>query len=165
MNIEIYNRVRILRDTLGLTQSDFGEKVGVSKDVMANIECHRLKTAPHINFFKLICKTFNVRNEWLFDGQGEMFDRQSESSLINKLQDEFNLTTTEIDLLETYLEMEEKDRQVFANFLNNLASKSKSNTSQSGMIVLHTDTNQKEQHDSGDNEMQILAADTGDLNF
>ena len=112
MNVELYNRVRILREALGLTQADFGEKLGVSKDVIANIEYDRLKTAPHPNFFKLMCKTFNVRNEWLFDGKGEMF-LPTNNSPLDEIQKQYDLSDNVVNVLQNFFELSPEDQDSF----------------------------------------------------
>ena len=38
----LVNRITLVRKTLGLTQREFGEKMGVSRDVIGNIEYRRV---------------------------------------------------------------------------------------------------------------------------
>lgn len=64
-------RIRQLRKTLGLTLEDFGDRVGVGKTAISNIEnCKRNLTDQ---MFKSICREWNVNEEWLRTGEGEMF--------------------------------------------------------------------------------------------
>jgi transcriptional regulator with XRE-family HTH domain len=79
----MYKRIRILRRELGLNQSEFGEKIGVSRAVIANIELCRV--APKDLLIKHICDIFNAREQWLFSGTGEMFE---EGARPNKELDE-----------------------------------------------------------------------------
>ena len=52
----------------------FGERLGVSESVIVNIEYDRLKRPDQKeSLYKLICKEFNVNEEWLRTGEGEMF--------------------------------------------------------------------------------------------
>lgn len=67
----MHNRTRDLRRSLGLTQKEFGEKIGVSRDVMANIENNRV--VPSETQIKLVCATFGVSYDWLKNGEGDMF--------------------------------------------------------------------------------------------
>lgn len=70
----IYERIKELRKELGLNQEEFGERLGVSRSVIANIEYDRLKRPDQKeSLYKLICKEFNVNEEWLRTGEGEMF--------------------------------------------------------------------------------------------
>ncbi len=78
--MEIYERLKILRQEFGLTQAEMGEKLGISRDVYANIENNRLRK-PAEPLYRLICEKFNVNEEWLRNGTGEMFktlDREEE---------------------------------------------------------------------------------------
>lgn len=71
-------RIRLLRKELDLSQDDFGYKLGVSRDVIKNIEYN--KTVPKPAFVDLICERFKVSKEWLETGNGNMFDESHPSS-------------------------------------------------------------------------------------
>lgn len=84
----IYERIKELRKELGLNQEEFGERLGVSRSVIANIEYDRLKRPDQKeSLYKLICKEFNVNEEWLRTGEGEMF------VALNRTQQIAQLTT------------------------------------------------------------------------
>lgn len=65
------HRIKEVRCALGLTQDEFGRRLGVGRGVITNIEFE--KTVPKDAFVDLVCKEFNVSKEWLRDGVGEMF--------------------------------------------------------------------------------------------
>lgn len=67
----INNRIVELRAILGLSQKAFGEPIGMSRDVIKNFEYN--KTKPSCVQVSLICKQYNVREEWLVNGIGERF--------------------------------------------------------------------------------------------
>lgn len=73
--METYERLKHLRkDTLKMSQAVFGAKLGVNRDVINNIEGNRLaKPEQKLSLFKLICSEFNVSEDWLLNGNGEMF--------------------------------------------------------------------------------------------
>lgn len=59
-------RIKQLRNELGLTQEDFGKRIGLSKSGISNIENGtRNISARHI---KLICSEFGVSERWLKTG-------------------------------------------------------------------------------------------------
>lgn len=64
-------RVKELRKTLGLTLDKFGERLGVTKQTVSRIENGINNVTDQM--FKSICREFNVREEWLRNGEGEMF--------------------------------------------------------------------------------------------
>ena len=56
-------RIRMLRHHLGLTQAEFGEKLGVGNELICKLET----TNRDISASSLckICETFNVSADWL----------------------------------------------------------------------------------------------------
>lgn len=72
--MEIYERIRELRkDYLHLSMEAFGNRLGVSRDVINNIEHNRLaRPDQKLSLIKLMCKEFNINEEWLLTGKGEM---------------------------------------------------------------------------------------------
>ena len=72
-------RIVLLRKDKGMTRASFGEKLGVSGDVINNLERGRVEIKEQM--ILLICKTFDVNEEWLRTGEGEMYlplDREEE---------------------------------------------------------------------------------------
>ena len=69
---EITPRVKILRQALGMSQTDFGSKIGVTRGVINNLD--RGLTDLQDPLLSLICSVFNARREWLETGEGEMFE-------------------------------------------------------------------------------------------
>lgn len=73
------NRIREVREHFKLTQTEFGERLGVSRDVIGNIEYNRLKNPKQKEpIIKLICSTFGVNEIWLRSGEGEMLQAMTE---------------------------------------------------------------------------------------
>lgn len=63
---QVNSRIKELRTRLKLTQEEFGEKIGLSKSGISNIENGtRNVSSRHI---KLICNVFNVNESWLTTG-------------------------------------------------------------------------------------------------
>ena len=67
--MELYERIRELRKNyLHMSQTDFGERLGVSRSVIKNIELNALaKPDQKLSLLKLICKEFSVNEEWLIN--------------------------------------------------------------------------------------------------
>ena len=81
-------RIKELRKTLGLTLDKFGERIGVSRSAMGNIENGVRGVTDQM--FKSICREFNVREEWLRTGEEPMFipiSRDEEiAAFVNSIQ-------------------------------------------------------------------------------
>ena len=64
-------RVKEIRKTLGLTLEKFGERIGVTRGSMSNIENGNRNLTEQMT--KSICREFSVDFMWLTTGEGEMF--------------------------------------------------------------------------------------------
>lgn len=65
------NRIRELRKTLNLSQKEFAEKIGLKQNAISYMEKNN-STVTEQNI-KVICSQFNVNENWLRNGSGEMF--------------------------------------------------------------------------------------------
>ncbi len=71
-NTKIFERVKFVRKTLKMNQKDFGKMIGLTQTSLSMIEVGtNIVTEKNI---KLICATFNVREEWLREGKGKIFN-------------------------------------------------------------------------------------------
>ncbi|MDY5771508.1 MAG: helix-turn-helix transcriptional regulator [Anaerovoracaceae bacterium] len=76
-------RIKTLRKTLGLTQKQFAEKIGVKQNTVAQYEIGRnIPTDMAIN---LICREFGVNEIWLRTGVGDLFQKKERSQEMTEL--------------------------------------------------------------------------------
>lgn len=68
---ELKDRLRELRKTTGLSQTDFAEKLGCGRGAIKNLE--EGKTGISSTFADLICRIYGCNVVWLETGDGEMF--------------------------------------------------------------------------------------------
>ena len=104
-----------LRKYLHITQQEFADRLNVSRSTVATYEVG--KSNPSDAAISLICREFNVNEEWLREGIGEMFlptDRNADiakltKQLLNEEDDSFknrfismlaNLSVEEWEFLE-----------------------------------------------------------------
>ena len=115
-------RLKCLRNELlgeKFTMKSFGEKLGVSGDVIKNIEYNRVEIKDHM--IKLICQTFNVNEEWLRNGTEPIFKEDNkEKSLIDIIEEEYSLNPLSKKIIETYLNLDKKEQLMFENFAKKL---------------------------------------------
>ena len=64
-------RIKALRKYKGLTQTEFGEVIGVKGNTVTTYETGT--RIPSDAVILSICREFNVSEEWLRTGEGEMF--------------------------------------------------------------------------------------------
>jgi len=64
-------RLKSLRLKQKMNQSEFGSRIGLTTSAISDIERGKVKTITEGNI-KLICREFNINEEWLRTGRGEM---------------------------------------------------------------------------------------------
>ena len=111
----MHERLIKLRKYLHITQQEFADRLNVSRSTVATYEIG--KSNPSDAAISLICREFNVNEDWLRDGIGEMFlptDRNTDiakltKQLLNEEDDSFknrfismlaNLSVEEWEFLE-----------------------------------------------------------------
>lgn len=63
-------QIKKLRKHLGLTQQKFADRLGLKRQTIAAYEIGNIE--PSDSTVLLICKEFNINEEWLRTGTGEM---------------------------------------------------------------------------------------------
>lgn len=115
-------RIKELRKSLGLTLEKFGERLGVSRAALSNIENGNRSVTDQM--FKSICREFNVNEEWLRDGTGDMEAIKP---------DDFTSAIVQIDkgdpkarqVILNYWNMSQQDKDLFWTFLDKLVGDNK----------------------------------------
>ena len=62
--LKLSDKVKYVRKNLGITQSAFGEGLGVSKDIVCNIETGR--SVPNMVFLQHLCSVYHINPQWFF---------------------------------------------------------------------------------------------------
>lgn len=68
----ISDRIKELRNSLGITQQELADTIGVKRNTVATYEMGR--SIPSDSALSLLCREFNVSEEWLRTGKGEMYN-------------------------------------------------------------------------------------------
>jgi transcriptional regulator with XRE-family HTH domain len=114
MSEGIGQRIRKLRKALGLSQEEFGKKLGVTLRTIARYE--RGETIVPDRTLRQIEQTFSVNPEWLRHGRGEMFKPKPAAleELLQKLgikdQEEIEILK---DLLQAYVELPPEEKELY----------------------------------------------------
>jgi transcriptional regulator with XRE-family HTH domain len=67
-------RIKYIRKTLGLTQQEFGSRLGVTDGAITNIEKGKRKITEQMQL--AICREYGVNSIWLRTGEGQPFDSE-----------------------------------------------------------------------------------------
>lgn len=119
------DRIKELRKARGLTLEKFGERVGVGKSAISDIERGRNSVTDQMR--RSICREFGVREEWLRGGEGEMEDG-GETFDLNELADRMGATELERELVRAYLELDEDTRRKVMAALTQVFERSQTST-------------------------------------
>lgn len=105
--MEIYERIRFLRkEHLHLSQEAFGEKLGVSRSVIKNIELDALaRPDQKLSLIKLICKEFSISENWLLYGEGDM-EVQPDTFSLDEFAKQHDATELELNIMKAYFELD-----------------------------------------------------------
>ena len=112
-------RLRDLRKALGLTQSELGEKVGIGGAAISKIE--KGDRGLTETLLRAICREFNVNEEWLRHGSGEMFSQPS-ADLVEQMARQYGLGLYGEQLLATYLQLSDADKKAVERFVAQLTA-------------------------------------------
>ena len=114
-------RIREVRKTLGLTLEKFGEKIGMKKNSVSQIENGKNSVTEQV--VKSICREFNVDYVWLTTGDGEMFI-DTDDDFIERID---RIMVGEDDarknLFKALLEASDEDIATFQRIIDLFASK------------------------------------------
>lgn len=114
----IGERMRMLRKELSLTQSEFGENIGLKQAVIGQMENNTRNITDRTVI--LICEKYKVCEDWLRNGIGEMF-KQDENTVAAQLADEFSLDEVGQAILKSYMKLTDSQKVVIGNYIKAVA--------------------------------------------
>ncbi len=124
----VNERVKVIRNTEKLTMESFGEKLGVGRTAISNIENGKRNVTDQM--IKSICREFNYCEEWLRNGiepkQPEKLDEDELAEYIEDLLSTDNPAYTLIkSILKTYSKLDDKSKQVVNDTIDSLIAEIK----------------------------------------
>lgn len=120
--MKMHERIRELRKSLKLSQTAFGEKLGVSRSVINNIELNALaRPEQKLSLIKLMCKEFSVNEDWLLFGNEPVFVEPDTFSLDNFVK-QHGATEIDLQIVKTYFELPPEVRTLLIERFRNVLS-------------------------------------------
>lgn len=115
-------RVKKLRKKLDLTQQKFADRLGVKRNTVGQWECGINALTDQV--ITSICREFNVNEEWLRTGKGEMFKERPPAdevasyteNLLDHKEEENPFYDIIIEMMRTYHELDEASRKAALNY-------------------------------------------------
>lgn len=115
------DRIKALRKEKRLTQQEFADLLGISRNNIATYETGKSK--PGDSVIALICRVFNVSEEWLRSGSGEMFIHLDKDEEFDRLCFEIQMSDDDFikDIVRKYWHLDEKGKSVIRQMLSGLS--------------------------------------------
>lgn len=117
-------RIRLIREDLKLSRALFGERLGISGDVVNNLERGRIEIKD--DRIKLICSTYNVNEHWLRTGEGkmklELTKNQEIASFLNDVMSEADDSIKKRFAL-AFAKLNERDWEAIEKIVDELSKK------------------------------------------
>ena len=118
------DRIKAIRKYYDLTQTEFGDRIGVKGNTITNYE-NDLRN-PSDAIIVSICREFNVNEEWLRTGNGEMFQPITKNDEISKLFGEVlkeNNDDFKRRLISALAKLDDVGWEKLENLIDNISSK------------------------------------------
>ncbi|MBD5509937.1 MAG: helix-turn-helix domain-containing protein [Lachnospiraceae bacterium] len=112
-------RIKNLRNSLKITQQKFADRLGLKRQTIAAYEIGNI--VPSDSTLLLICKEFNVNEEWLRSGTGEMFriipEEDETAIIVSNLLEEDNAFYDIIKgLMKTFDQLDPSSQETLISF-------------------------------------------------
>lgn len=115
-------RLKELRLSLNITQDEFAEKIGIkSKAHISALETGKRTITDRI--ISDVCREFNVNEDWLRNGTGEMFVEPETFSLDDFVKQK-GATDFELEIMKSYFEIDPDVRKILIQHFKKTLSKS-----------------------------------------
>lgn len=117
-------RLKQIRKFQNMTMEEFGRLLGVTKTAISRLEKGERSLTEQM--IKSVCREFNVNEEWLRSGSGEMFKQfpkeDERAALVSDLlEDVDNPVYALIEgIMKTYFQLDPKSQKVLKQFSSNL---------------------------------------------
>jgi len=114
-------RLKQLRKALDMTQEEFAKRVGIKRNTLANYEIGR--NDPIDGIVHSICREFNVNEDWLRTGNGDIFV-EVPTDVLDVLAERYNLNDMAKRIVKTFVELEDGEMNAVLKFIGKLVQES-----------------------------------------
>lgn len=125
-------RLKEIRKASGLTMEQFGARLGIGKSSISEIESGRRN--PTEQMIKAICREFNVNENWLRTGEGDMVialsRRESIAAFIGDLMKEDD-DSFKLRLIDVLADLDESEWEFLADLAQRLAAENRASSEDS----------------------------------
>jgi transcriptional regulator with XRE-family HTH domain len=108
---------------MNLSQEAFGIRLGVTAAGISKIEGAKRHLTEQM--LKLICSEFNVNEQWIRSGEGDIF-RQKLPFGLEQLAKDYQLDNMDLRIILEYIMLDESKREIIKEYIIKLAERSDS---------------------------------------
>lgn len=115
-------RIKEIRLNSNLTQQQFADKLGIKRGAIANYEIGR--NTPIDAVISLICDKFDINEEWLRTGNGEMhkhLDRETEIAVMVDKLFRYESDSFKFRFIKALYNMDDKGWDVLESLIKDIA--------------------------------------------
>lgn len=124
--VEVNDRIKAVRNALQLTQTEFGNKIGLKQNTVGQLETGLRKVTDRTII--VVCQSLNVNENWLRTGEGAMFGGDN-SEPIEEITAQYNLSPVQTELIKSIIKMPNAQRDPIVNFILALSDALQQSTS------------------------------------
>lgn len=111
-------RVKHIRKLLNLSQEEFASRLGITAAGISRIESGKRNLTEQMLIH--ICKEFNVNEEWLRYGKGEIF-KQFPNTVMKELMQQYQLDELDMRIISEYILLDDNKRRVIKEYIMKVA--------------------------------------------
>ena len=148
-------RVKEVRKSLNMTLEKFGEKLGVTKVAISNIEKGNRNLTEQM--IKSICREYNVNYDYLMYGKGDVFDDLPQT-ILDELCAQYNLDELDRQIVDIYISLPKQLRDsvkehIKKTYFNGEAKKNASGDSTIPLRAAHMNPGATQEQIDADNAL------------
>lgn len=121
----INERIKELRKSMSLNQTDFGKKIGIKVSQASYIE--KVGNPVTTRIIQLICSVFGVSEKWLVEGKGKMYV-SDEDAILEKVTQMYNLTPEQEIFARHWLQLPPDAREAVVDYVVGVVESIKDNS-------------------------------------
>ena len=120
------NNIKKFSKMLNMSKEEFGKRIGLSRATVGRIESEEAR--PTERTIVTICSVFHIRRDYLLDGKEPIWEKSQggygvTESLLIRLQQKHHLTTSDIRLIQAFIDLSPQDRISIVKFMEMFSEK------------------------------------------
>lgn len=117
--LSLGERIRKVRRTLDLTQEAFCNRIGLKRNSISLVESDKRNISDQA--ILSICREFNVNEEWLRNGNGDMF-KATPTDVLDQLAYKYHLSEADYVMIEKFVTMRPEARKALFDYMQEISA-------------------------------------------